>query len=99
MANGNKWVHNPAHRGGVPYNNRNVANRFNAAQGNLKARPTVAQTQQRLNQSNPANALVTGFGPAKALSDQPVATPSGQAKVVPDNAPRQRRETSAARRW
>jgi uncharacterized membrane protein YgcG len=52
VANGNNWVHNPAHRGGVPYNNRNVANRFNAAQGNLKARPTAAQTQQRLNQSN-----------------------------------------------
>src|SRR5580704_5379304 len=52
VANGNNWVHNPVHRGGVPYNNRNVANRFNAAQGNIKARPTVAQTQQRLNQSS-----------------------------------------------
>ena len=52
VANGNNWVHNPVHRGGVPYNNRNVANRFNGAQGNFKARPTVAQTQQRLNQSN-----------------------------------------------
>jgi Protein of unknown function (DUF3300) len=52
VANGNNWVHSPVHRGGVPYNNRNVANRFNAAQGKLNARPTVAQTQQRLNQSN-----------------------------------------------
>ena len=52
VANGSNWVHNPVHRGGVPYNNRNVANRFNGAQGNLNARPTVAQTQQRLNQTN-----------------------------------------------
>src|SRR5579872_7156713 len=52
VANGSNWVHNPVHRGGVPYNNRNVANRFNGAQGNLNPRPTVAQTQQRPNQSN-----------------------------------------------
>jgi hypothetical protein len=53
VANGNNWVHNPAHRGGVPYNNRNVANRFQGAgAGNRPmTRPTVGQTQQRLNQS------------------------------------------------
>lgn len=48
VGNGNNWVHNPVHRGGVPYNNRNVANQFNGARGNLSARPTAAQTQQRL---------------------------------------------------
>ena len=48
VANGNNWVHNPAHRAGVPYNNRNVANQFNGARGNVTARPTAAQTQQRL---------------------------------------------------
>ena len=31
VGNGNNWVHNPAHRGGVPYNNRNVANRYQGA--------------------------------------------------------------------
>ena len=50
VASGNNWVHNPGHRGGVPYNNRVVANRFNATQNNLVSRPTVNQTQQRLNQ-------------------------------------------------
>jgi len=52
VGNGNNWVHNPAHRAGVPYNNRNVANRYQGATGNLTSRPTVSQTQQRLNQAN-----------------------------------------------
>ena len=52
VANGNNWVHNPAHRGGVPYNNRNVANQFSGSRNNFNARPTAAQTQQRL--ANPA---------------------------------------------
>ena len=52
VANGNNWVHNPAHRGGVPYNNRNVANQFSGARNNFSARPPAAQTQQRLD--NPA---------------------------------------------
>src|SRR5262249_33650930 len=58
VANGNRWVHNPTHRGGVPYNNRNVANRFQGAGGagrNPATRPTVGQTQQRLGQSGMAN--------------------------------------------
>jgi hypothetical protein len=45
VANGNRWVHNPAHRRGMAYNNRNVANRFHGAnrpnrpsQGNLGPR-------------------------------------------------------------
>jgi Protein of unknown function (DUF3300) len=58
VANGNNWVHNPAHRGGVPYNNRNVANRYQGAgagagaRPNVGARPTAAQTQQRLDSMN-----------------------------------------------
>ena len=52
VANGNNWVHNPAHRGGVPYANRNVATRYQGAGRNPAARPTVGQTQQRLNQNN-----------------------------------------------
>jgi hypothetical protein len=53
VANGNQWRHNPAHRAGVPYNNRAVANRFNQVQGrpNVATRPNVAQTQQRLGQA------------------------------------------------
>ncbi len=85
VANGNNWVHNPVHRGGVPYNNRNVANRFNGAQANLNARPTVAQTQQRLNQSNlgqrPSNAMRPGqgnLGPAGGNTVRP-----GQGNLGP----------------
>ncbi len=50
VAAGNNWVHNPGHRGGVPYNSRGVSNRFNANRNNVIARPTINQTQQRLNQ-------------------------------------------------
>jgi hypothetical protein len=51
VGNGNAWVHNPAHRGSVPYANRNVANRFGPGRGdNMISRPTAAQTQQRLDQ-------------------------------------------------
>jgi hypothetical protein len=48
VGNGNNWVHNPVHRAGVPYNNRNVANQFNGTRSNVAVRPTAAQTQQRL---------------------------------------------------
>ena len=50
VAAGNNWVHNPGHRGGVPYASRGVSNRFNA-RNNVIARPTINQTQQRLNQA------------------------------------------------
>jgi hypothetical protein len=64
VGNGNNWVHNPAHRAGVPYNNRNVANQFNGARGNINARPTAAQTQQRLGNAGkgPAGSVRPGQG-------------------------------------
>jgi hypothetical protein len=64
VGNGNNWVHNPAHRAGVPYNNRNVANQFNGARGNINARPTAAQTQQRLGHvgQGPGSAVRPGQG-------------------------------------
>jgi hypothetical protein len=55
VGNGNAWVHNPAHRGGVPYSNRAIANRFQGMGDRSIARPTVAQTQQRLNQAGIGN--------------------------------------------
>ncbi len=48
VGNGNRWVHNPIHRGGVPYNNRQVANRFQGRGAHVATRPTVGQVQQRL---------------------------------------------------
>jgi len=63
VGNGNNWVHNPAHRGGVPYTNRNVANRYQGGAGTRPAtRPTVGQTQQRLNQTNPGQRGANGAG-------------------------------------
>ncbi len=44
VANGNRWVHNPAHRGGMPYNNRNVANRFQGV--NRPSRPSQGNLGQ-----------------------------------------------------
>jgi hypothetical protein len=58
VSNNNAWVHNPAHRAGVPYNNRNVSNRYNGGANarNFNNRPNVAQTQQRLNNPGQRNA-------------------------------------------
>lgn len=47
---GNRWVRNQNRRGGRP-GNRNVANRGNNRGNNRGSRPTVAQTQRRLNES------------------------------------------------
>ena len=78
VANGN-WVHNPAHREGVPYANRNVSNRFNNFNGNNIDRPTAAQTEQRFNQMqqhNGANGLagrggdMNGRGTANRMAPQ-----------------------------
>lgn len=51
VANGNNWVHNPAHRDGVPYNNRAVANRFQGGSNLPSGRPTAGQVQQGLGQA------------------------------------------------
>ena len=44
---GNRWQHNPQHRGGAPYGDRGTANRFGGStgQGNLAARQKAAQRQ------------------------------------------------------
>jgi hypothetical protein len=52
VATGNNWVHNPAHRGGTAYPNRSVANRYRGGQGAVSPRPTIGQTEKRLNQGN-----------------------------------------------
>jgi Protein of unknown function (DUF3300) len=48
VGNRNTWVHNPAHRAGVPYNNRNLNDRYNGGARNNANRPNAAQTQKRL---------------------------------------------------
>lgn len=55
VAGDNGWIHNPAHRGGVPYGSPAVASRFQGAGNPVPARPTVGQTQQRLSQPGFAN--------------------------------------------
>jgi hypothetical protein len=51
--NNNVWQHNPGHRAGVPYGNRNVADRYNAGNRmNPANRPTASQVQQRLGEAN-----------------------------------------------
>jgi hypothetical protein len=55
VGSGNTWVHNPAHRAGVPYNNQNLNNRYNAGSRNYNNRPNAAQTQQRLNNPGQRN--------------------------------------------
>ena len=98
VGNGNNWVHNPAHRGGVPYNNRNVANRYQGAGRNVATRPTVGQTQQRLNQSNLGQRGAGGWasrvrvtsGSAAEVACPGKAAPAGSAKATPGVAPADR---------
>jgi hypothetical protein len=52
VANGNVWQHNAIHRGGVPYADRAVGNRYNGVGVNPVNRPTVSQTEQRLGQAS-----------------------------------------------
>jgi hypothetical protein len=75
VANGNNWVHNPTHRAGVPYNNRNVANRFQGGGMNPANRPTVGQTQQRLNQITPGQ---RGDAAANTRPNMPGAGTAGR---------------------
>jgi hypothetical protein len=60
IGNGNRWVHNPAHRDGVPYSNRDVANRFQGRGGNVTTRPSTGQIQQRLGQGGMGNQIGQG---------------------------------------
>lgn len=65
VANGNRWVHNPVHRAGVPYNNRALSNRYNAGAARVGTRPTASQTQQRLGQAQ------RQVGPAQNRAGRP----------------------------
>jgi hypothetical protein len=62
VGSGNRWQHNPNFRGGVPYNNRGVANRYQGRGGQVATRPNVAQVQQRLGQGGVANRTQGNFG-------------------------------------
>jgi len=92
VGNNNNWVHNPVHRGGVPYTNRNVANRYQGAGRNVATRPTVGQTQQRLNQANPGQRGPGGIGqPGQANIGQRgggMAGQGGAARAGQGNAGR-----------
>jgi hypothetical protein len=67
LANGNRWVHNPNFRGGLGYNNPQVAHRFQGGQGNLAQRPSTGQIQQRLAQGGRGNPG-QGIGSANRLA-------------------------------
>jgi len=97
VGNGNNWVHNPVHRGGVPYNNRNVASQFDGTRSNVAVRPTAAQTQQRLGnisqrpgntarpaQGNLGQAGGNGFRPSQGNTTQrPAGGQVGQGNFKP----------------
>jgi hypothetical protein len=69
VANGNVWQHNSVHRAGVPYADRNVANRYNAGGINQINHPGVNQTQQRLDRAvGQGNAGQRGQGVAAQQS-------------------------------
>ncbi len=78
VANGNRWVHNPSHRGGVPYNNPALSQRFQGAGNRPVTRPTPAQIQQGLNRGQMGN---PGAGSANRMAPGNLAgrgaTPQG----------------------
>ncbi len=94
VGNGNNWVHNPAHRAGVPYNNRNVANRFQGAGTRPASRPTVGQTQQNLNNLGQRGAGQQGLArPGQPGQTRPggrggVPTQGTASRIGPGNAGR-----------
>jgi hypothetical protein len=87
VGNGNNWVHNPAHRAGVPYNNRNVANRYQGAGNRPSTRPTVGQTQQRLNQPSVGRGGAAGASNGN-LGQRGAVTPGqgSASRIAPGNA-------------
>ena len=71
---GNAWVHNPIHRGGVGYNNRGLANRFQGGGAHVATRPTVGQVQQRL------GGLGHGTGVANRMAPGNIGQRGGAAR-------------------
>jgi hypothetical protein len=67
-AAGNKWQHNPSHRGGTPYSNRATANRFgsNARGDSLASRQKGAQGQIARQKGNVGSATGRSAGGARA---------------------------------
>jgi hypothetical protein len=69
VGNGNRWVHNPANRAGIGYNNPHVAHRFQGGLANVGQRPTAGQIQQRLGQGNFGQGHVgQGIGSASRIA-------------------------------
>lgn len=86
IGSGNAWVHNPAHRGGVPYANRNVADRFNRGGSIPSGRPTASQVQQRLSQGSAARLNPGNLGPGGTGRPNPGALNPGANKgLTPGN--------------
>jgi hypothetical protein len=66
VANGNNWVHNPTHRGGAAYRNRDVANRYQGRTGSSSAnrmRPGNPSQGARPGQGTPSRGGANRIGP------------------------------------
>ena len=66
VANGNNWVHNPAHRGGAAYRNRDVANRYKGSTGSGSAnrmRPGNTSQGARPGHGTPSRGGANRIGP------------------------------------
>src|SRR5215472_8005546 len=93
VGNGNRWVHNPAHRGAVPYRNPAVANRFNPGRPGAGGRPGMgpgAAGALRPGQGIPGGAAGMGgrpgMGPGAAGAvrpGQPGAAGAAGARMRP----------------
>jgi len=85
VGNGNAWVHNPIHRGGVPYNNRQLTGRFQGGAAHVAPRPTAGQVQQRLGAMGPGAGAANRMAPGN-LGARGAAPNIGSAnRMAPGN--------------
>ena len=87
--NGNRWQHNPKHRGGTPYPDRSTANRFGgAARGDSLANRQAGARQQIGRQGGNLGSNRTGNGRANshARVDNRARADSGRAGSINDRS-------------
>ena len=78
------WAHNPTHRLGVPYANRQVASRFQSPSGNVGARGPIAQPNAGRNAfQGGANRMANPGNPGMSQGFQGVSPRGGAARSVP----------------
>ena len=77
---GNKWQHNPQHRGGTPYSDRATASKFggNARGDSLSSRQSSARQQVNRQGGNVQSGSRTGTRPSTSAAGRTGSTPANR---------------------